>query len=157
MLSVKRHVYDIDLCDLVKDNVLPFHVSWTSLIDPLVTSKAELEALVFSRGVHLESKELTFRQYDKKTEPTAFAADGAQYDDMEVMREQLASFTTRFNGKDGRGGRSGLGSKRNSTDNSTETRTCYECGKLGHVRLDYPDLPRNKKKHDNAEGQTDHA
>ncbi len=60
MLSVGRHVDEIDLCDLVKDNVLPFHMSWTSLIDPLVTSKAELEAVVFSRGVHLESKELAF-------------------------------------------------------------------------------------------------
>lgn len=62
MFSAGRHVDDVDLCDLVKDNVLPFHMSWTSLIDPLVTSKAELEALVFSRGVHLESKELAFRQ-----------------------------------------------------------------------------------------------
>ncbi len=87
MLSAGRHVDDIDLCNLVKDNVLPFHMSWTSLIDPLVTTKAELEALVFSRGVHLESKELAFRQYDRKNEPTAFAAGGAQPDDMEVMRE----------------------------------------------------------------------
>jgi hypothetical protein len=60
MLSVGRHVDDIDLCDLIKDNAMPFHVSWTSLIDPLVTSKAELEALVMARGVHLESKELAF-------------------------------------------------------------------------------------------------
>ena len=60
MLSAGRHVDDIDLCNLVKDNVLPFHMLWTSLIDPLVTSKAELEALVFSRGFRLESKELAF-------------------------------------------------------------------------------------------------
>ena len=43
MLSAGRlHVYDIDSCGLIKDNVLPFHMSWTPLIDPLVTSKSEL-------------------------------------------------------------------------------------------------------------------
>jgi len=158
MLSAGRHVDDIDLCDLIKDDVLPFHMSWTSLIDPLFTSKAELEALLFSRGVHLESKELVFRQYDKKTEPTAFVANGAN-DDMESMREQLASLTARFNGKNGRNGRGGRGGGRTSTptDHNTEARTCYECGKPGHVRLNCPELPRNKKRHDNAEGHTDHT
>jgi hypothetical protein len=134
-------------------------MSWTSLIDPLVTSKAELEALVFSRGVHLESKELAFRQYDMKTELTAFVADGAQNEDMESMREQLASLAARFNGRGGRNGRGCRGGGRSSTptDHITETRTCYECGKPGHVRPNCPDLPRNKKRNDNSERQTDHA
>jgi hypothetical protein len=132
-------------------------MSWTSLIDPLVTSKAELEALDFSRGVHLESKELAFSQYDRKTEPTAFAAGGGQPDDMEAMREELASLTARFNGKGGIGSRGGRGGRRNSTDNSSDTRTCYECGKPRHVRPDCPDHQRNKKKHDNAERHIDHV
>ncbi len=137
---------------------MPFHMSWTSLIDPLITTKAELETLIFSRELHLESKELAFCQYDKKPEPTAFAADQSD-DNMESMREQLASLTARFNGRGGRGGRGGRRGGRSSAspDHSTETRSCYECGKPGHVRPNCPDLPRNKKKHDNAEGQIDHA
>ena len=59
MISAGRHLDDIDMCDLVKDNVLPLHMSWTSLIEPLVTTRVELEALIFSRGVHLEAKDLT--------------------------------------------------------------------------------------------------
>jgi hypothetical protein len=30
-------------------------------------------------------------------------------------------------------------------------RECYECGKIGHIRPECPDLPRNKKKHNNPE------
>ena len=126
---------------------------------PLVTSKAELEALFFSRGIHVESKELAFRQYNKKTEPVAFVADGAQHEDMESMREQLASITARFTSRSGKNGRGGQREGRNSTlaDHSAETRTCYECGKPRHVRPNCPDLPRNNMRHDNAEGETDHA
>ncbi len=61
MLSARRYVDDIDLCDLVEDNVMPFHMSWTSLIEPLINTKTELKASIFCRGVHLESKELAFR------------------------------------------------------------------------------------------------
>ena len=73
MISAGRHLDDTDMCDLVKDNVLPLHMSWTSLIEPLITTKADLEALIFSRGVHLEAKELAL-QIERKTEPTAFPA-----------------------------------------------------------------------------------
>ena len=43
------------------------------------------------------------------------------------------------------------------SDHTTVTRTCYECGKPGHARPNCPNLPRNKKRNDNAEEQTDHA
>jgi hypothetical protein len=35
-----------------------------------------------------------------------------------------------------------------SWDSQLGTRECYECGKVGHIRPDCPELPRNKKKHD---------
>ena len=73
MVSARRHIDDTDMRDIVKDNVLPLHMSWTYLIEPLITTKADLETLIFSRGVHLESKELAL-QLEGKTEPTAFPA-----------------------------------------------------------------------------------
>jgi hypothetical protein len=157
MISAGRHLDDIDMCDLVKDNVLPLHMSWTSLIEPLVTTRVKLEALIFSRGVHLEAKELAL-QSDRKTELTAFPAYESDDDNMQGMREQLASLTTRFNGKGGsRGGsRFGRGGGR-CLDPSIDTMSCYKCGKHGNLRPNCPDLPKNKKKLDKAEGSNDHA
>jgi hypothetical protein len=97
MIFAGRHLDDIDMSDLVKDDVLPLHMSWTSLIEHLVTTRVELEALIFSRGVHLEPKELAL-QSDRKTEPTAFLAYETDDDNMQGMREQLASLATRFKG-----------------------------------------------------------
>ena len=76
---------------------------------------------------------------------------------MHGMREQLASLAARFNGKGGTrgGGRFGRGGGR-GLDSSIDTRSCYECGKQGHLRPNCPDLPMNKKKLDKAEGSNDH-
>ena len=61
MISAGRHLDDIDMCDLIKDNVLPLYMSRTSLIEPFLTTRAELEALIFSRGVHLEAKDMALQ------------------------------------------------------------------------------------------------
>ena len=158
MISAERHLDDIDMCDLVKDNVLPLHMSRTSLIEPLVTTWVELEALIFSRRVHLEAKDLALQSDYKKTEPTVFPAYETNDSDIHGMREQLASLTARFNGSGGRrrGGRHGMGGGR-GLEPSTETTLCYKCGKQRHLRPRCPDLPRNKKKLDKAEGSDDHA
>ena len=74
------------------------------------------------------------------------------------MREQLASLTARFNGKGGgkEGSRHGWGGGR-TLDPSTDTLSCYECGKQGHLRPNCPGLPGNKKKLNKAEDSDDHA
>ena len=36
-------------------------------------------------------------------------------------------------------------------------RECYECGKVGRLRLDYPDLPRNKNKYRDTGGHAGSA
>jgi hypothetical protein len=102
MISAGRHLDDIDMCGLIKDNVLPLHMPWTSLIEPLLTLRAELESLIFSRGVHLEAKDLAL-QSDKKSEPTDFHV--CETDNLQEMREQLASLAARFNGSKRRQGR----------------------------------------------------
>ncbi len=153
MISAGRHLDDTNMCDLVKDNVLPLHMSRTSLIEPLITTKADLEALIFSRGVHLEAKELAL-QSDMKTKPTAFPAFQTDDDDMQGVLDQLASLTARFSGRGGGrgGGRIGRGGGR-----GVDARSCYECGKQGHLRPNCPELPKNKNKHDKAQGPNDHA
>ena len=56
MDAAGRHIIDLDLRDTVKDNALSIHASWTSLIDPQVTTRDQLEDLIYTRGVHLEQK-----------------------------------------------------------------------------------------------------
>ncbi len=75
-------------------------------------------------------------------------------DDIHGMREQLASLTARFNGRGGGrvGGRLGKRGGR-GFDPSTGSRSCYECGKQGHLCPNCLDLPRNKKKLDKAKVQ----
>jgi len=56
LLSAMRHVDDVVLCDVVKSGALSIHNTWTALINPMTTTKAEIEDLIFTRGVHLEAK-----------------------------------------------------------------------------------------------------
>ena len=158
MISAGRHLDDIDMCVLVKDNVISLHMSWTSLIEPLVTTSVKLEALIFSRGVYLEAKDLALQSEYKKTEPTAFPAYETGDENLQGMREQLASLTARFIGRGG--GKGGSRHRRGGGrpfDPFTDTRSCYECGKQGHLRPKCPDLPMNKKKLNKAEDSDDHA
>ena len=141
---------DVVLCDIVKDGALSIHASWTSVIVAGVTTKAELEELIFGRGVHIEAKLIASR-FETKTGPVAFPGT-TNFDDSGSIYEQLAALTTELrnmrrpgsSSKRGRGRGRGRGS---SWDSQPKTRECYECGKTGHIRPDCPDLPRNKKKH----------
>jgi hypothetical protein len=131
-------------------------MSWTSLIEPLITTKADLEALIFSRGVHLKAKELAL-QSESKTEPTAFLAydTNETAENMQEVLQHLASLTARFSGKGGSGGGDRLG---RGGGKGGETRSCYECGKKGHLRPNCPELPKNKNKNKNkAKDPDEHA
>jgi len=61
------------MCDLVKDNALSARMSWRSLIELLSTTRNKLEALIFSRGVHLEAKVIS-AELGTKSGPIAFSA-----------------------------------------------------------------------------------
>jgi hypothetical protein len=139
MIYAERHLNDTDMCDLVKDNVLPLNMSWTSLIEPLITTKANLEAFIFSRGVHLEAKELALKS-ESKTEPMAFPAyDTNETDEnMQKVLQHLASLTARFSGKGGSRGGDRLG---RGGGMGGETRSCYECGKKGTFVQTAPSSP----------------
>jgi len=39
MDAAGRYITDHDLCDIVMDNALSIHASWTSLIDPQFTTR----------------------------------------------------------------------------------------------------------------------
>ncbi len=127
---------DVVLCDVVKSGALSIHGTRTALINPTLTSKAEIEDLIFTRGVHLEVKQ-TAPQFETKTWPVAFPADA---DDSISIREQLIALTAELRSL------KISGPRRPKDRNGPETRKCYECGQVSHIRRDCSDLPRIKKK-----------
>ena len=56
LLSARRHVDTVVSWDIVKDNKLSVHKSWSPFIDSLGIAKAQLEELSFTRRVHVETK-----------------------------------------------------------------------------------------------------
>ncbi len=70
----RRIISKIELCDIVKDNTLSLHASWTSHFDIGVTIVDELEVLISSRGVYLEDRILA-SQLENNPGPAAFAAN----------------------------------------------------------------------------------
>ena len=86
-----------------------------------------------------------------------FTASTEPNEDNPFIREQLASPTAEFRksirgaGRGRRGGR--VGSSRSSQD-FTKTIECYECGKVGHLRRNCPDLARNMNRDRDS---SDHA
>ena len=85
MDAVGRHITDLDLCDIVNDNALFVHASWTSLIDPQVTTRDQLEDLIYTRGFHLEQK-LNEAQ-NERTGPAAFTSAGEAIKEIRSLRE----------------------------------------------------------------------
>jgi hypothetical protein len=144
------------LCDIVKDGALSIHASWTKLIVSGVTTKVRIEELIFNRGVYIETK-LAAAQFETKTGPVAFpGSTSLDTDATASIHEELSALTAQFtslrrpcsSAKGGRGRGRGMGSSCNS---QLDTRECYERGKIGHIRPDSPDMPRNEKKQDNHE------
>ena len=140
MQAAGRNISDLDLCDIVKDNALSIHASWSSLVDPLVTTRDELEDLIYNRGVHLEEKVAASQL--EKSGPIAFLATSKANEEFRILQEQLAALSAEFRNdrRGGRGGRGGRGSRKNSIEG---TRTCYGCGKKGHIRPNCPDLHKS--------------
>jgi hypothetical protein len=156
LLFARRHVDDVVLCDIVKVGSLSIHASWTALIVSGITTKARIEELICNRRVHIETK-LAATEFETKTSPVAFPGSASMNsDDIASIHEQLTALTVELrsmkrSGSSGRGGRGRGRGRGSSWDSQPDTRECYECGKVGHIRFDCPDLPRNKKKHDSHE------
>ena len=96
LLSAKRHVDDVVMSGIPKDNAISLHASWTSLIKSLVTTnKGELEKLIFTCGVHLEINKAcrnTVRDPPKTAGPVAFPGS-TDTDDISYIHEHLATLT----------------------------------------------------------------
>ncbi len=101
MHAAGRHISDLDLCDIIKDNALSIHASCTSLVDPQVTTQDQIEDLIYSRGVHLEQK-LDAAQ-NEKIGPIAFLAAREAIEEIRALREQLAALSTDFQNERGGG------------------------------------------------------
>jgi len=147
-------VDDIVLCDIIKAGSPSIHAASTSLIVPDVTSKARIEEMIYILGDHIETK-LSAAESETKTSPVAFpGSTSINSDDTISIHEQLAALTVELRsmkrtGSSGRGGRGRGRGRGSSWDPQSDTRECYECGKVGNIiRPGCPDLPRNKKKHD---------
>ena len=78
----------------MKDNTISIHGSWTSLVDPLVTTTETLDNLIFSRGVHLEDR-LAASHFEKNSGPMAFPAPpNSSYDDkIKFLADQVTALT----------------------------------------------------------------
>ncbi len=136
LLFPRRRVDDVVLCDVVESGALFIHGTWTALINPMPATKTEIEDLFFTRGVHLEVKQ-SAAQFETKTGPVTFLADA---DDSISIREHLIALTAELRSL------KNSGPRRQRDRNGLETRKCCECGQVGHIRPDCPDLQRNKKK-----------
>jgi hypothetical protein len=145
MAGAGRVITDMELCDIVTDNTITVHAAWTCLIVPGVTTRGDIERLIYSRGVHLEER-LAASQQEKTPGPTAFPATPGTMDDlMKSVNERFTALSAAMQtdhrqarGGRGRGGR-GRGRSNDSSDPRPETRTCYGCGRVGHIRPNCPD------------------
>jgi hypothetical protein len=72
---------------------------------------------------------------------------GSIHEHLAALNVKFRSMTRRptTSAKVGKRGGKGMGS---SWDSQSDTRECYECGKIGHICTDCSDLPWNKKKHE---------
>ena len=145
MARAGRIITDMELCDIVTDNTLTVLAAWTCLIVPSVTTRNDVEQLIYGRGVHLEDR-LAALQQKKAQGPTTFPA--IQWTINELMNsvdERFTALTTsmRTDRRQGRGGRGregrGRGRRSDISGPRLETRTCYGCGKIGHIRPNSPD------------------
>jgi hypothetical protein len=121
------------------------HAAWTCLIVLGVATRGDIERLIYSRGVHLEER-LATSQHEKTPGPTAVPATPGTMDElMRSVNERFTALTASMQtdhrqgrGGRGRGGR-GRGRSSDSSDPRPETRTCYGCGGVGHIRPNCPD------------------
>ena len=47
MARAGRIITDMELCDIIKDNTLTVHAAWTCLIVPCVTTRNDIEQLIY--------------------------------------------------------------------------------------------------------------
>jgi len=128
-MSSMRHVGDVVLYGIVKDGALSLHASWTFLVNSMVTTKGEIEQLIFTRGGHLETKFAT-AQFETNNSPAAFLRS-TNMSDTGSIHEQVVALTIELRSmrkpgtyeKGGRGRGRGRGS---SWDSMLDTRECYE-------------------------------
>jgi hypothetical protein len=92
MQAAGRNISNLGICNIVKDNALYIHSSWASHVDPLVTSRDELEDLIYNRGVHLEEKVAASQL--EKSGPIAFPATREVGEKFRILQEKLAALST---------------------------------------------------------------
>ena len=81
MADSGRIITATELCDIDKENTLTIQGSWTSSVDPLVTTTNQLEDLMYYKEVGLEDR-LAAPHFEKKFRPDAFPSPPkSTYDD----------------------------------------------------------------------------
>jgi hypothetical protein len=137
--SASRPTSLIDLGDIVKGGALGIHYAWTKDISSGVSTEAQIQVMIFSYGIRIETKLLN-DEIKPKSEGTGLPATDMATK-ARLLEEQLAALAAtgeavtggRGRGRGWRGrGRGGAGGR------GPDTRMCYGCHKRGHIRRDCP-------------------
>ena len=137
--STGRPASLVDLGDIVKAGTLDIHRAWTCDIRSGKTSEIEIQELIKSKGTHIESKNSN-DDILLKSEGTGLPATDDLASKVQLLQKQLAALTATGMQGGGRGFYKGRGRGRGGTGGrGFDTRTCYGCGKRGHIRRYCPD------------------
>jgi hypothetical protein len=111
-----------------------------------------MQALIYSKGTHIESKN-SIDDILPKSEGTGLPATNGLASQVRLLQAQLVALTATGIQGGGRGSYKDKGRVRGGAGGrgrGSETRICYGCGKRGHIRRDCPDEKNADKDDDSA-------
>ena len=118
------------------------HYAWTKDIHSDATTEAQIQAMIYNFGIHIETKLLN-DDIKPKSEGTRLPATDDLVAKVRLLEEQLEALSATCVGKKGWGGRGGRGERggrgRGREGRGRDTRVCYGCNKKGHIRRGCPE------------------
>ena len=115
--SAGRPTSLVDLGDIVKGGTLNIHYAWTKDIYSGITTEAQIHAMIYTFGIHIETKLLN-DEIKLESEGTGLPATSDLSAKVRLLEEQLVALLAIGASKEG-----SLGTKRKTRRTRTRTRT----------------------------------
>ncbi|KAF1895936.1 hypothetical protein Lal_00033941 [Lupinus albus] len=119
-------------------------MSLAVLFGKLQEHELELSQLYQHEELEKKKKNISLKAKSEKYDSSEDEDDKEEIDDMSLFVKKFSKFLRRNKGD--RTGKIKKFSKSNEDSTSSQTFTCFECGKPGYMKMDYPNIKKSSFK-----------